>query len=429
MDDSAPLAAEPLDRRLNRDCFCITLDAGQLSGALDRELADPALWSRLSAERPNLFSQTQVFLAKADLAAMLAAVRAAEAAAGTAAYQAATLAWAPAIARHDSGPNGAFRGYDFHLGPDGPRLIEINTNAGGGFLNAQLARAHAACCSEVEAAFSEPLADGFEADVWAMFVAEWRRQRGAGEPSVIAIVDERPQDQYLYPEFVLAQRLFERQGVTAVIADPAELAFDGSALRLGGLAIDLVYNRLTDFSLEQPAQAALREAYLAGAVVLTPGPRPHALLADKRNLTLLSDADFLKGLTLSADALDALAATVPQACLVSEANAEALWGERKRLFFKPAGGYGSKAVYRGDKLTRGVWADIVQGGYIAQAAAPPSERMVRIDGREEPRKLDVRLYTYGGALLLAAARLYQGQTTNFRTEGGGFAPVHFLPRR
>ena len=41
-------------------------------------------------------------------------------------------------------------------------------------------------------------------------------------------------------------------------------------------------------------------------------------------------------------------------------------------------------------------------------------------------KVDVRLYTYKGAVLLAAARLYQGQTTNFRTPGGGFAPLLLL---
>jgi hypothetical protein len=28
-----------------------------------------------------------------------------------------------------------------------------------------------------------------------------------------------------------------------------------------------------------------------------------------------------------------------------------------------------------------------------------------------------------------AARMYQGQTTNFRTPGGGFAPVYSLPDR
>ena len=32
-------------------------------------------------------------------------------------------------------------------------------------------------------------------------------------------------------------------------------------------------------------------------------------------------------------------------------------------------------------------------------------------------------YVYDGAVQLVAARLYQGQTTNFRTAGGGFAPV------
>src|SRR3546814_5514999 len=35
----------------------------------------------------------------------------------------------------------------------------------------------------------------------------------------------------------------------------------------------------------------------------------------------------------------------------------------------------------------------------------------------------VRLYTYCGELRLVASRLYQGQTTNMRTPGGGFAPV------
>jgi len=38
----------------------------------------------------------------------------------------------------------------------------------------------------------------------------------------------------------------------------------------------------------------------------------------------------------------------------------------------------------------------------------------------------VRLYTYDGRLLLMAARLYQGQTTNFRTAGGGFAPIYVV---
>ena len=104
-------------------------------------------------------------------------------------------------------------------------------------------------------------------------------------------------------------------------------------------------------------------------------------------------------------------------------NAQGLWEARKKLFFKPAAGYGSKAVYRGDKLTKGVWAEIAQGGYVAQEFAAPGERIVKLDGSPEARKTDVRLYVYDGQILLIAARLYQGQTTNFRTPGGGFAPA------
>ena len=104
-------------------------------------------------------------------------------------------------------------------------------------------------------------------------------------------------------------------------------------------------------------------------------------------------------------------------------NADALWQSRKRLFFKPTRCHGGKAVYRGDKLTKAVWAEIGRGGYVAQAFAAPGERVIMIDGATQTRKMDVRLYTYAGQLLLSAARLYQGQTTNFRTPGGGFAPV------
>ena len=60
---------------------------------------------------------------------------------------------------------------------------------------------------------------------------------------------------------------------------------------------------------------------------------------------------------------------------------------------------------------------------MAQAFAAPGQRMIEIDGAPAPRKMGVRLYTYDGRILLAAARLHQCQTTSFRTPGGGFALV------
>ncbi|MDH5274222.1 MAG: hypothetical protein OEY13_14245, partial [Gammaproteobacteria bacterium] len=66
--------------------------------------------------------------------------------------------------------------------------------------------------------------------------------------------------------------------------------------------------------------------------------------------------------------------------------------------------------------------------YVAQAIAPTSFRRVSaVDGAATDLRVDVRNYVMHGETWLRAARLYRGQTTNFRTAGGGFAPVLTLP--
>ena len=159
----------------------------------------------------------------------------------------------------------------------------------------------------------------------------------------------------------------------------------------------------------------------------TPNPRAHALFADKRNLTLLSDPARLRSLSLEEPHINALRDAVPETVLVTPENATRLWRDRKQFFFKPATGYGSKGSYRGDKLTKGTWEAILKADYVAQAFAAPGQRTVKVDVAQTALKVDIRLYTYAGEVLLAAARLYQGQTTNFRTLGGGFAPVFGVP--
>ena len=77
-----------------------------------------------------------------------------------------------------------------------------------------------------------------------------------------------------------------------------------------------------------------------------------------------------------------------------------------------------------------VWQDILAGDYVAQAIVAPGERLVddagamKLEQSTKAMKFDLRAYTYDGAMQWVAARLYQGQTTNFRTPGGGFAPVY-----
>ena len=169
-----------------------------------------------------------------------------------------------------------------------------------------------------------------------MFFAEWRLARGDRDLRCIAIVDDNPEAQYLYPEFILFQQLFRRHGVEALIADPAALRLHDGVLWHGHKSIDLVYNRLTDFALEAPTHAALRDAYQNGAVVLTPNPRVHALYANKRNLAVLSDPARLRSFGVTDDIVGMLANGIPSTEIVYAANAEHLWSQRRKFFFKPA---------------------------------------------------------------------------------------------
>lgn len=213
---------------------------------------------------------------------------------------------------------------------DGPELIEINTNAGGAFLNALLARAQLACCAEIEGVIEASRVGDFEVEVVRMFRDEWHRQRGDTPIPRIAIVDDHPEEPYFYPEFVLARQLFLKAGLDAVIADARQLRYGQGMLLAGDLEIGMAYNRLVDFALARPEHAALNAAYREGAVVMTPNPHSHALFADKRNLTFLSDPAALEALGVPAELRSKLAGI-----LVTPENADLLWPSRKDLFFKP----------------------------------------------------------------------------------------------
>jgi hypothetical protein len=421
-----------LAETLNLGCLCRTLNPDRLRKQLETDPCLQGMLDGLATTHPHLFSETAVFVDPGMRAAVGQAIAAIERVAALPAYQQLALAHAPEIAQHNFGPAGVFMGYDFHLGEDGPRLIEINTNAGGALLNAALARAHRECCEPMQGLMDASsdllLVNQTFVD---MFRAEWQAQRGTQPLRSILITDDAPEAQYLAPEFALARQLFLAHGITAAVGDARELQWKDGALwhpaLPEGVAVDLVYNRLTDFSLSEPSHTALRNAYMAGAAVVTPHPRAHALFADKRNLITLGDDALLASWGVSTEDRRILQAVVPRTELVTADHADALWARRRQLFFKPVAGYGAKAAYRGDKLTRGVWADILAGGFIAQALVPPSERLVDVDGVATRVKLDLRAYTYRGQVQLLAARTYTGQTTNFRTAGGGFSPVVVLP--
>ncbi len=410
---------------LNSSCFCISLDTEALRSELGTDPGTREVYPLIEQRCPHLFATMPVFVSRPQLDAMAAVVRAVETVVAMPTYQELVMARAPQIAQlYPAGPRGVFQSYDFHVAGASPQLIEINTNAGGALLNAALARAQKACCPAIAKMSTDPVAVEALGGVFIeMFRTEWRLARGDQPLRRVAIVDDDPQGQYLYPEFVLFRELFRSHGVEAIVADPSLLRLDGGVLSHDSSPIDLVYNRLTDFMLEAPEHGSLRDAYLRDAVVVTPNPRAHALYANKRNLVVLSDAARLRALGADADIIDTLLRGIPKTEPVHATDAERLWADRRNLFFKPVAGYGGKAAYRGDKLTRRVWEHILSGEYIAQALVPPGQRQTESGSDARPLKFDLRDYVYDGAVQFVAARLYQGQTTNFRTPGGGFAPV------
>lgn len=368
--------------------------------------------SSITAQHAHLFAGVQVCITAEQLSQMEAVIAAVE--------QVVKLPGWEATGDDGHSAKGVFFGYDFHLNESGAHLIEINTNAGGAFLNALLLKSQISISSPGRAVAVVHL----EHNIVEMFRNEWRLERGDAPLGIIAIVDEQPAGQYLYPEFVLAQQMFERAGIRAVIADPMDLAARPDGLYFDDDKIALIYNRLTDFSLEN--HPALYSAYRNKQVVVTPHPQAYARYADKRNLARLTDAGLLRALGASEDAVSELQRGIPQTRVVGADDAARWWEERKQWFFKPVSGYGAKGAYRGDKLTKRVFEEILAGDYVAQKLALPGECRVHVNGEEAALKYDVRCYVYDGKIQLAAARLYQGQTTNFRTAGGGFALVRAL---
>lgn len=420
----------PLAAQLNAACQCIWVDRAKLHDQLRANLGDAA--SLLEAQA-GLVSGSVVFLAPGEAVAMDRTVGLITRALASGPFQQQIARSAPELARRPQANPGGILGFDFHLGGPTPQLIEINTNPGGLLVSLELARAATAGCDCLTEPLSVLAAAGVEISqlgqrISDSFLAEWTNARGGVPLRSIAIVDDEPQSQYLYPEFLLYQRLLERAGWRVVIADATSLELRDDAVFLADERIDLVYNRVTDFYLADERHAVLRRAYESGLALITPHPAAHARWADKRLLAWLGDDELLQQAGLDVDERAHLRQTIPATEVVASAAADDLWARRKSLFFKPVDGFGSKAAYRGDKLTRTTFEHILAHRYVAQTLAPTSFRRIQsADGAEADLRVDVRNYALHGATWLRAARLYRGQTTNFRTTGGGFAPVLTLP--
>lgn len=326
------------------------------------------------------------------------------------------------------GNYGICMSYDFHIDENHqPKLIEINTNAAFLALGYEYSQFRG---------FNSPLGKFKIEDLKKCLETEIRLGSARVEtdfdddsevesPKKIVIIDDQPSNQRLYAEFLLFEQLFRMWGFETEVLDFRNYQH-----------ADLVYNRHVDFYFENTESQKLKEAFLKGQSVFSPNPYEYLMLADKQRLIEWWDDNFWNQINISgkAELKAALQRNMPMCQTVNAENAEEMWSQRKKLFFKPKRAYGSKQSYKGASMSRRVMDDILAGDFIAQEYVPAAEIQfnsnvdsAKILGSSEPQnfKYDLRIYAYQDQIQMAIARLYQGQVTNAKTLGGGFAPVVF----
>ena len=287
------------------------------------------------------------------------------------------------VERREPGNTGVFMGYDFHLTAAGPRLIEVNTNAGGALLNglhtASLCDPARLACLCADLLPVEAIQDR----IARMFAAELRAARGPGaELRSVAIADENPRGQFLYPEFELCAELLRGAGVAVEIRDTAELdprAFDPSTCATP--------------RARRARSAALRAAYLTGDAVLTPSPREHHLLANKRSCSIL--VARRAGALACPRRTRSFAETVPR---------RSCWrARRRRAWDDGATGFSSRAqrsaAVRCQRRSRASWTDPRRSelrGAAQSRAVAAGGRDPRGPARDEVRRPRVRVPRRGG---------------------------------
>jgi hypothetical protein len=301
---------------------------------------------------------------------------------------------------------------DVHINDDGDlKIIEINTNASSFLVNAEHSQSRS--LHQFPNA-KQKLKESFQKAFGSLLKPG----------NLFLIVDDKPEQQNMYFEFLMYREFLKKEfGVECEIAAPQELVADANQqIVWNGRKVSGIYNRHTDFYFaESPAMA---KGFQNEATLFSPNPWGYALIADKNRLVEWND-DFFASLQKNENlSLPFLQKALLKTYHFSDfKDADDLWAQRNRFFFKPPNAYGSRSVYKGKSISRTVYQRIYTDGYLAQEAVPAPEVKMTYENQEHVFKYDLRFYFFEDQIHLAVARLYQGQLTNLQTPLGGLAPL------
>lgn len=309
----------------------------------------------------------------------------------------------------DPGNKAIVMSYDFHLADDDClKLIEINTNASFLAMGDLMYQAHN---------LKQPISDFSIEELKTNIQNELILFGNSNTKPRISIIDENPPEQRLYIEFLVYREIFKNWGFETSIEDIHEVSSN----------LDFIYNRYTDFYLDEPRSSELKKRYLTKDACFSPNPFEYFLLADKQRMIDLCNPDFLAQIELDENSKKILSRNLPRAMDLTLKNKEEIWTQRKNLFFKPKRSFGAKQSYKGASISRKAFDEISSQGLLAQEYFAAPEKIFATPDGEKSFKYDLRFYAYQGRVQSVVARLYQGQVTNLRTPWGGFAPIVVRP--
>ena len=330
---------------------------------------------------------------------------------------------------------------DAFLDVDGPRFIEVNSDAPAGFgYGDRMAEVFAdlplfrAFAETRRVRYAPSLPALVDAVVWT-----WRRSgRPATAAPVIAIADWADVKTRADQEIVCAR--FEAAGFDCVLADPRAMEVSGGRLIANGRPVDLVYRRavLTEIVEREGQMQPFLEAYRDGLAVFVNSFRCR-LSEDKAFFAILTDESFASLMT--AEESDLVRRVVPWTRRVAERKTRRGGQEidlvpyvidhQADLVLKPAHGYGGRSVLVGDETAPEAWAAAVQDGLrepwvVQERVHIPEEVFPLLEDDGEvglaPLKVNVNPFFVHGAEVGAVTRASRSSVINV-SAGGGSVPT------
>jgi hypothetical protein len=328
---------------------------------------------------------------------------------------------------------------DAFVTPEGPRFIEINSDAPAGFgYSDRMARLFEKLPVFREFARRAPVSYLPSDDGLVRAVAGQRSSGGSGRPR-IAIVDWA--EVKTRPDQEILRDAFAARGFDCLLADPREMELAGGRLHAGGAPVDLVYRRavLSELVEHEGEVGAFLEACRQRLCPFVNSFRCR-LSEDKAFFAILTDETFAHLMNdgeraLVARALPWTRRVAERRTLKDEREIDLvpfIVQEREKLVLKPAHAYGGRSVFLGSETEPADWDRVVRAALeapwvVQERVGIPEEPFPVLDEESGdltfvPLKVNANPFYVAGESVGAVTRASRSSVINV-SAGGGSVPT------